>query len=268
MEASDHPVLVPVARRTRIGRLALAVAIAGLSLAAAIWKPWAGPGVVERPAVPAVNAGGAVAPLGATVPTRPTRIAGPVMAGLDLSVMGTADPHTAWGVAVAYVSRTQFANALVRGGPTVTPVVSWELIPPDRTTPGPTLDHQSVTSVAIAATWPADVQPVAIRLVSYASARADSRPGRPTGPTVRPSTSVAIELGKPIAETLDVVPGPSTDPGPRAGGFYLPGLISPTAMAGWPGHGWPAAAYAFEVELDDGRWITLPFMIGATPGPG
>jgi hypothetical protein len=164
------------------------------------------------------------------------------------------------------VSRTQFANALVRGASTVTPVVSWQLIQPDHAGLAPTLDHPGVTSVAIAATWPPEVQPVAVRLVSFGAM--GMGPGSSAPPKARPPARVDIPLGDSLVRTLRVVPSRPSGAGPSVGAFYFPMPRSPVAMTGWPGHGWPPATYAFEVELDGGRQITLPFTIGAAIGSG
>ncbi len=272
---SGSPELVRVTRRTGMGRVVLLlVAVVSIGIVVSVGKPWVGPAAGGRPtAAPGTVAGrgpgaspsgGAAAShpnanptRAATAPRRPAQTPPPTLAGLDLSVMGTADLHTGWGVAVAYVSRTQFANALVRGTPTVTPVVSWELIAPDVALPGPTLDHPGVTTVAIAATWPTDIRPVAVRLLDFGPPDAGSSPGL----TAHPPAGRAVSLGDPVAPGAAIVPRRSAGH-PRPGVFYLTARPVPFAMAGWPGHGWSGAIYAFEVELEGGRRVTLPFTIG------
>lgn len=71
----------------------------------------------------------------------------------------------------------------------------------------------------------------------------------------------SFPLGDSISPTFRVFPGRPTG-GPRPGAFHLPAPAVPLAMAAWPGHGWPAATNAFEVELEGGRRGTLPFTVG------
>lgn len=184
-------------------------------------------------------------------------------ARLDLAILGTFDPPAAWGVAVAYVSRTQFDDAALGGSPTVTPVVSWESIEPGRRAPGPTLDQPDVTSVAVAATWPLEMRPLAIRLVSFG-------PPHPT-PLSRPGSSPArgleVALGTPLATLVRPEAGASAASGLVSGAFFLPSPTRSGDPAGWLGNGWPTGAYAFEVELEAGLRVTLPFTIGASAAP-
>ena len=48
-----------------------------------------------------------------------------------------------------------------------------------------------------------------------------------------------------------------------SGEFFLPPSTPPSRdPAGWLGMGWPAGAYAFEVQLGNGTVMSLPFTIG------
>jgi hypothetical protein len=160
--------------------------------------------------------------------------------------MGTADPHTAWGVAVAYVSQRQFDVAKERGAATVTPVVSWELIEPGESEPGSTLDHPGATSIGIAATWPRGTLPGAIRLFHAGE---------------------EIPLGGSLWNLLRDVPLQASELPIRSGDFYLPWSARPTQPADWIGNGWPVGAYAFEVEIGPGVRKMLPFTLGGARSP-
>jgi hypothetical protein len=267
------PELVRVGRsdgwRPAIG----AVVVVSVLLAVAVWKPWeAGSGsAVARSTIPPDAAGGLVPAVtehpgesGAFAPT-PLPPA-PTFAGLDLSVMGTTDPHDAWGVAVGYVSQTQFDIA-AHSDRIVTPVVSWQRIEPGHALPGPVLDHPAVTSVAIAATWPGGTRPVAVRLVSFGAAgpRAAGSPGL---------DGTDVPLGDWLGDLVGTVPGATPPPAIGSGRFYIP-FVVPEDVVAWPGEGWPASwpthgwarrSYAFEMVLDGGQTVRLPFVIGAGTG--
>lgn len=247
----------------------MVVAVA-VVLAAAVWKPWEVGRPTGRTAAVQVPAGAEVGLLPAitsdpreTDAPAPTPRQTPItFAGLDLEIMGTADPHPAWGVAVAYVSRTQFDNAARRRSPTVTPVVSWELIEPGRHAPGPTLDHPAVTSVAIAPTWPLGIRPRSIQVFFTPFGL-----GPTTGTSADPAARQAIPLGRSLSSRLR--DGAGQPPGSvfTSGDFFLPSSTPLGDPAGWIGSGWPSGAYVLEVDLEGGVRSTLPFTIGVPPGP-
>ena len=242
----------------------MAVAAVALLLGAAVWKPWEGgrpaPGSIPAPIptgavgqlLPAATNG----PAGTVAPAR-TPEPSVRFAGLDLEFMGISDPHAAWGVAVAYVPSTFFANAAARGSSVVTPVVSWELIEPGGRTAAPTLDHPRSTSVAVGATWPVGTRPVAIRLISF-------------GPSARPSPNPAavhrVVLGATLAARLQTASGERPGVGLTSGAFFLPSPTPSDSASDWLGHGWPAGTYGFEIDLEGGSRLTLPFRIGGSIG--
>ena len=129
----------------RRSAIAGVVAIA-LLLALAVWKPWEERVATRPAATPSVDGAAGLIPAdtdraGVADAAGPVRSpAAPTFAGLDLSMMGAIDPHDAWGVAIGYVSQAQFDIA-AHAVPTVTPVVSWELVDPAKPWPGPTLDR-------------------------------------------------------------------------------------------------------------------------------
>ena len=237
-------------------------------LAAAVWKPWepapavAGarsadtpPGAAGSPQ-PAASSGPAETPAPTALPTLPT------FAGLDLAIIGRFDPHAAWGVSLVYVSRTQFDDAMRRGSRTVTPGVNWKSIEPGTLLPGPTLDRPDVTSVAFAATWPAGTRPLTIWVVSYGPPRPDPS----TRPSPSPEVGRRVTLQRPLAAWLRVDAGLSAGSGLTSGAYFMPSPAPPGTAAEWPGHGWPAEMYAFEIELEGGALVTLPFRIGGPAG--
>lgn len=267
----DHPALVSVGRRDGWRPALVLVVVVAVLLAAAVWKPWEGarpvagttptqlPGGSEGGLLPPITSG----PQPTDAPEATTPLTPTTFAGLDLEIMGTADPHAAWGVAVAYVSRTQFDNAASRRSPTVTPVVSWELIEPGRSAPGPTLDHPAVTSIAVAATWPAGIRPQAVRL--FYVGPSDLGPfGRPI-PSRVPAHE--FDLGPPLATLVQVAAGRSPAAAVSSGAFYLASSTPPDDPAAWIGNGWPAGTYQFQVVVDGGVPRALPFTIGGPPGP-
>ena len=244
-DASFHgtPELVSVGRRNGWRSAFVAVAAVALLLGAAVWKPWEGgrPGPGSRPAtIPTDDRQAELLPRhdrsGADGSDRPDTLSRRrTFGGLDLEFMGISDPHAAWGVAVAYVSRTQIDNAIAGRSPTVTPVVSWELIEPDRSPPGPRLDHATVTSVAIAATWPLGTRPVAIRLFLTGRRPPAPDPRRPSrestwrdagdlGRRARPARAPAV--GSSGAFFLRGAPTPP--PATRPAGSVTAGRPAPT----------------------------------------
>jgi hypothetical protein len=266
------PELERVGRRGGFRPAIAAVAIVALLLGFAVWKPWEpGSAAVPRSSVPPDAAGGLLPAVtgrpGVSVAPAPTPTPrAPTFAGLDLSLMGTTDPHHAWGVAIGYVSQAQF-DAAAHGAPIVTPAVGWELVDPARPWPAPTLDHPDVTTVAIAATWPSGIRPSGIRLVRF---------GDPSAVVLgRPSSGLLVGVDVPVGDRLvDVVgadTGASPLPGFGSGSFYTPAGLGSDVVAwpglgwpaSWPAHGWPAGVYAFEVDLGGTTQVTLPFVIAA-----
>jgi hypothetical protein len=250
-----------------------------LLVALAVWKPWeSGASSARGPSVPPRTAASLVPaitsrPAGAAQPTPSTPPRAPTYAGLDLSLMGTVDRHDAWGVAVGYVSKEQFDIA-ANGAPIVTPLVSWQLIEPGRTSPGPIVDHSGGTSIAVAATWPtlpSATEPVSLRL--FRSLPTDR--SRSNGPSSKPRAGIEVQL----QTTLDEVVGSGAGPTPSAtlgsGRFFIPPALSEDVVAwpntgwpaSWPSHGWPAGAYEFQVDLADGDSVTLPFVIASGRAP-
>ena len=293
MSTTDHPVppdegplragppdLVPVGRRGgRAPLIAVVVAVA-LLVALATWKPWE-PGASSARAPSTAPPGAAIGllpaitsrPEGAAGPTAAATPPAPTYAGLDLSVMGTVDPHDAWGVAVGYVSKEQF-DVAAHGTPIVTPAVSWQLVEPGQASPGPVVDPPGDTSIAIAATWPTlpgAAQPVSLRLFRFLP----TDRGPSSGPSSKPTATAEVALGT----TLDEVVGSAAAATPAAsvgsGRFFIPPALSQDVVAwpnsgwpaSWPSHGWPAGRYEFQVALDDGGSITLPFVIASGRAP-
>ncbi|HEY2888153.1 MAG TPA: hypothetical protein VGJ17_06025 [Candidatus Limnocylindrales bacterium] len=274
------PDLIRVERRDG-RRPAIAVTVAAaLIVALAVWKPWE-PGAGPARALSTVGPGAAGALLPAVTfgPDTPTRSATaaasevPTYAGLDLSVMGTVDPHADWGVALGYVSQDQFDLA-AHGTPIVAPVVTWQPVAQGRTSPGPILDRPGLTAVAIAATWPAlasSAQPVSLRLIRFRNVDGGPSGGRSSEP------AAAVEI--PLTTTLDEVVGSgvaaTSAATMRSGRFFIPPALSEDVVAwpntGWPtnwqSHGWPAGRYEFDVAFADGGTVELPFVIafGRTP---
>jgi hypothetical protein len=249
--------------------MVLAVAVVTAVLGAAVLKPWETSRTPERAAatplagasgalLPATTSGPAAAPPAAAAPIRPS-LQGPFIAGLNLAVMGTADPHRGWGVAVAYVPRNQIDAVVGRGDPAITPVVSWELIEPGRRPPGPTLDHADVINVAIAATWPIGMQPRSIRL--WSSPAVGPNPSAHSSPSTTPAH--AVGLGTSLAAQVQAAAGEPVGALIEPGDFYLPPATRTDAPGGWIGNGWPAGPYALEVVTDDGARTILPFTLAS-----
>jgi hypothetical protein len=265
------PDLVRVGRSDGWRTALAAVLVVGLLLAVAVWKPWesdpAGARATTSSRVPASPEGGLLpaittGPDGTHALAATPRPTPATLAALNLELMGTTDPHAAWGAAVAYVSRTQIDNAIARGSPTVTPVVSWELIEPGRSAPGPTLDHPGVASIAVAATWPAAIRPRAIRLF-YVGPQG---PGPSGGPVPSRAPSYEVDLGQPLATKVAVAAGQNPGLSVSSGAFYLTSFTRLGDPAAWIGSGWPSGAYQFQVVLDSGVGRVLPFTIGGSAG--
>ncbi len=264
----DPPDLVRVGRPGR-PRPTIAVVVAvALLLALAVWKPWeSGASPAQAPSTVPPDAAGALLPAITSRPddaARPTPAA-PTFAGLDLSQMGTVDPHAAWGVAVGTVSNAQF-DVAAHGTPIVTPAVSWRPIDPGQASPGPVVDPPDGTSVALAVTWPAlpsAKEPVSLRLF------------RSSDPSSKPTPGAEVQLGT----TLDEVVGSGAAATPAAtigsGRFFVPPALAEGVVAwpntgwpaSWPSHGWPPGRYEFQVDLIDGDRVTLPFVIASGRPP-
>jgi len=279
MSTTDHPVppdevppragppdLVPVGRRDGLRPAIAVVAVAALLFALAVWKPWESSASSARtPSTVPPSAAGALLPAitsrpdGAGRPASAATPAAPTFAGLDLSVMGTLDPHGAWGVAVGYVSNEQFDLA-ARGTPVVTPAVRWLAVKPGQTSPGPVVDPPGGTSVALAVTWPAlpsPKEPVSLRLFQSSDPSSDPTPG------------TEVQLGTTLDQVVGSGAGPTPDTSIGSGRFFIPPALSEDVVAwpntgwpaSWPSHGWPAGRYEFRVDLGDGESVTLPFVI-------
>jgi hypothetical protein len=264
----DRPELVSVGRRNGWRPALLAVTALAIVLTAAVWKPWEGrrPATAIAPGSVPTDSRGGLLPATTSGPDATDGFTtGPAetfatFSGLNLELMGSSDPHAAWGVAVAYMSRTQIDDATAGGSSTVTPVVSWELIDPGGGL-GPTLDHPGTVSVAIAATWPSGTRPLAVR-ASFTPYNA----GIATGPEPRPAAGTEVGLGEPLSSLLGTAASPG--PGPTSGSFFLPPVkVVPGDPASWVGHGWAAGDYVLTVELQGGARMDLPFAIRGPVAP-
>ena len=275
-DSEGSPALVRVGGRNGWRPALLVAGAVVVLLAAAIVKPWetGRPDLARSTPLPGGTDGGLLpAVTSGTAASGATRSAGPTASpsqltfnGLDLAIMGSTDPHAAWGVAVAYVSRTQFVNAAAGRSPTITPVVSWQLIEMRFLASGPlldqppVLDHPGVTSIAIAATWPAEARPIAIRLF-YVGPPGSQPTGRPA-----PSATSEIKLGKSVATRLAIAGGGTPGAGAASGDFYFAPTTLATDPAGWVANGWPVGTYTFQVYVDGGVPRVLPFTILGPPG--
>jgi hypothetical protein len=279
MRTADHPIppdegplragppdLAPVGRRDGLRPTIAVVVAVALVLALAVWKPWeSSASSANAPLVVPPGAAGALLP---AITSRPDNTGPPAsaatpaaaaFAGLDLSAMGTVDPHGAWGVAVGYVSKEQFDIA-ARGTPIVTPADRWLAVEPGQAAPGPVVDQAGGTSVALAVTWPAlpgQKEPVSLRLF------------RSSGPSSDPTPGTEVQLGTTLDEVVGSGAGATPHGGIGSGRFFTPPALSEDVVAwpntgwpaSWPSHGWPAGRYEFRVDLGDGESVTLPFVI-------
>jgi hypothetical protein len=188
------------------------------------------------------------------------------IAGLDISRMGLADAHRAWGVAAAYVPVTQIAVATRRRLSSVRPVVLWQAVEPGRRVELPATG-QAVATVALAATWPSARSPREIRLF-YRS------PGVQNGPElstrlrtremslVRPLPGIAMFAWQADGEAVDASDAAWTH---ASGVFYLPPSDPfPTRPRHWLTSGWPAGAYEFRVTDADGTSVVAFWLRGAS----
>ncbi len=188
----------------------------------------------------------------------------PLVAGLDLSWMGIADPHRAWGMAAALIPRNLVVDAIAHHEAAITPVVDWSILLPPRQPSPPVLNERNSVVVALAVTWPSGVQPTAVQL-HYLGTRGSVDGGTGHG---RPAES--IDLLAPLPPLVGPL-GAQLDHGDRepdrpwellSGTFFLPPSELPSKPAGWLRAGWAVGPYAFVVTRSDGSITTLPFAIG------
>jgi hypothetical protein len=254
---------VPVQPRRTVEPAAIVLVIAIAVVATALWKPWgSGPasdasargGGPSPPAtsvarVTAAASSGAVA----SARDRASGTAGadaPPFAGLDLSFMGVADTHRAWGVAAAYVPHDRIATNIADGLSTVTPVVDWVSETPAGIGTRPVLNHLATTTVAIGVTWPVAETPGSVRLIAL-DARLTIALDYPL-----PQLAQFAASGSRNRPRLD----PTADP-PRSGTFFLPPSGVPRSISDWQTRGWAPGSYAFAVTGADGHIRVLPFEI-------
>jgi hypothetical protein len=265
-EPRDRPVVVRVASRRRV-EPALVVAVLVLTLVGvALWKPWVNGDRDADSAPPrATGLGAAVAsdaPRPAAVAATPRQRGGavtralPALYGLDLAYMGTADPHAAWGIAVAYAPTGNIALAVAGRRPTITPVVDWEA-QQGRAVPDPIMDHPRTVTIAVAVTWPHMPPPRAVRLVQTGMIASTG------GAVTRLPAAQPIPLSEPLPllVRLAVGPAPGIDWELISGTFYLPSEGPPTDVRGWLTGGWHPGAYAFVVTQSDGSTRSLSFVL-------
>lgn len=284
MAIQDHPELVRVIPGARAEPALVAMLAVVVLVGAAIWKPWAsGPDAPARP-VP-LPAAVVVQPRTTPRAAPPTADAAIVtvtgdqpIAGLDISSMGLADGHRAWGVAAAYVPVTQVAVATRRRLSSVRPVVDWRAVEPgnraepdNRTEPNNRVElpatGQAVATVALGVTWPSAMSPRAIRLF-YLS------PGVQNGPElstrlrtremslVRPLPGIAMFEWQADGNAVETSDAAWTD---ASGVFYLPPSDPlPTRPRHWLISGWPAGAYEFRVTDADGTTLVAFWLRGAS----
>ena len=277
MAVQDRPEVVRVMPSARaepalVGLLAVVVLVG-----AAVWKPWAyGPDAQARP----VPAEVVVQPR--TTPRAATPIADAAIvivtgdqpiAGLDISRMGLADAHRAWGVAAAYVPVTQIAVATRRRLSSVRPVVDWQAVESgNQAEPGNRVElpgtGQAIATVALAVTWPSGRSPHEIRLF-YRSPGVQNGPELSTRLTtremslVRPLPGIAMFAWQADGYAVDNSDAAWTD---ASGVFYLPPSDPlPTRPRHWLTSGWPAGAYEFRVTDADGTTVVAFWLRGSSP---
>ncbi len=251
MSDSQRPELVRVGGGRRLGPSVVVIVAAVVLVGAAIVKPWqasdqsaasAGPSASAvashtEAALPSPDVPGGSAPGG----SRPTPgVGSQLFHGLDLTFLGTYDPHPGWGVAVASVPTGELPAAT--GAPPRVPVEDWHAVNPNAPGPGPTVDQSGSTTIAVAVTWPAGTQPTSVGLdylglvAPSGSSRPDSSIGRARFLWFRGS-----------------------------GAFYVaPASVVPEDPAGWLARGWPAGSYAFSVTRPDGSNAILYFSLSGS----
>ena len=202
---------------------------------------------------------------------------GPEIGGLDFTSAGLADSHRAWGVATAYVARSEIVSAVRSGLATVDPAVGWLALPAGtrqvtaatdgargaRPAAG-ALNAPASVAVALAVTWPSTVHPVSVVLIDLGAAPSisgGSGRGRPAGTVPLVNPLAAIIRMTPAG--LDGVIALARMPWQlQSGTFFLPAADVPAEPAGWLTTAWRAGAYEFRVTLRTGRVTRLPFEIG------
>lgn len=275
MAVQDRPEVVRVPGAGAEPALVALLAVVVL-VGAAIWKPWAnGPDTLARPVPAEVVVQPRTTPRAAAPITDAAivTVAGDQpIAGLDISIMGLADTHRAWGVAAAYVPVTQIAVATRRRLSSIRPVVDWQAVGPgSRIELGNRVElpgtGQAISTVALAVTWPSGRSPHEIRLF-YRS------PGVQNGPElstrlrtremslVRPLPGIAMFSWQADGEAVDSSEAAWTH---ASGVFYLPPSDPlPTRPRHWLTSGWPAGAYEFRVTDADGTSVVAFWLRGAS----
>jgi hypothetical protein len=276
MAAQDQPQVERVMPGARAEPAFVALMVVVVLVGAAIWKPWAnGPAALAGPAPAQVAVQPRTTPrtVASTADAAIVIVTGDQpIAGLDVSTMGLADGHRAWGVAAAYVPVTQIAVATRRRLSSVRPVVEWQAVQPsDRAEPGNRVElpgaGQAIAIVALAVTWPAGRSPREIRLF-YRS------PGVQNGPElstrlrtremslVRPLPGIAMFAWQADGKTLDTSEAAWRH---ASGAFYLPPSDPlPTRPRHWLTSGWPAGAYEFRVTDAVGTSVIAMWLRGAS----
>ena len=276
MAGPERPEIASVVSAPRAEPALVAFLAIVVLVGAAIWKPWASGLDAQARPVPAEVV---VQPRTTPRAAAPTAAAAIVtvtgdqpIAGLDISRMGFADGHRAWGVAAAYVPVTQIAVATRRRLLSVRPLADWQAVEPGtRVVPGNRVElpatGQAISTVALAVTWPSAMSPHEIRLF-YRS------PGVPIGPElstrlrtremslVRPLPGIAMFAWQADGNAVDTSDAAWTD---ASGVFYLPPSDPlPTRPRQWLSSGWPAGAYEFRVTNADGTSVVAFWLRGAS----
>jgi hypothetical protein len=245
--------IVPVRAPRRVEPAVLVLVVAALVIVAAVWKPWGG--VAPSTAVAVSSQPSATGEPEAAVPgpivviDRAPSDRTPPFAGLDLSYLGVSAENRAWGVAAAFVSRSDISTAIASGVTAVAPISDWvsQTLPPRKT--ATLLNRPTSVAIAVAVTWPAEVEP---RTVALEGARGDP-----------------IGLAYPVPALAHLAVsgarnGPALEPGPwllRSGTFFLPPTGPAAGLSAWPGAGWDPGSYVFVVTAANGDLIRLPFEI-------
>jgi hypothetical protein len=276
MAVQDRPEVVRVIPGARAEPVLVAVLAVTVLVGAAIWKPWSnGPDAVARQVPAEVVVQPRITPRAATpiadgviVTVRGDQ----PIAGLDISRMGLADAHRAWGVAAAYVPVTQIAVATRRRLSSVRPVVDWHAVEPGNpVAPGNRVElpatGQAISTVALAVTWPSTKSPRDIRLF-YRSPGVQNEPELSTRlrtremSLVRPLPGIAMFSWQADGEAVDTSDAAWTH---ASGVFYLPPSDPlPTRPRHWLTSGWPAGAYEFRVTDADGTSVVAFWLRGAS----
>jgi hypothetical protein len=241
------------------------VAIVAL-VGAATWKPWADPDDATTTPIGPVPAQAAAQSLVTTTPapTAEAVVLGPTgvqpIAALNLSTMGVADSHEGWGVSVAYLPITNIAVATRKRLPSVTPMVEWTAVEPDRPVELPAA-VPAIATVAVAVTWPSSPPPRNVRLF-YLGRAPEASEGREVD-LLRPLpriVTLARRGGREHFHPSERVAWPYL-----SGVFYLPPSGSlPARPRDWLSSGWPAGEYEFRVTRADGGIVHARFLLGGS----